>query len=284
MAFINKFFGGGAASKVQEAAQTVAERTPVFRFGGWQTMGAHTRPADTRTTEQLLTNIDYFAQRNPEVAQFKKELKSMKPEHLGLVSDICELANHREMLSTNIDIKTPFKDGEKSLFAFLMEKLPKASKENPEALNFAQEVINQTDNTASKYFLGSFRQVFEAPELAKHLQVTKPYVKGIAEGTLKGAYTMDYSKERNFVESLAAYINTGADTDKIKMLDKILKLGNETQIENMSFDGIQFIHSKAPISQVEENMKVLPQLASNMANVKSNFNLTDFLTRNVNLY
>lgn len=36
MAFINKLLGGGAASKVQEAAQTVAERTPVFRFGGWQ--------------------------------------------------------------------------------------------------------------------------------------------------------------------------------------------------------------------------------------------------------
>ena len=207
----------------------------------------------------------------------------MKPEHLGLVSDICELANRREMLNTNIDIKAPLKDGEKSLFALLIEKLPKASKENPEALNFAQEVINQTDSTASKFFLNSFVSAFEKPEAAKHLQVTKPYVKDIAEGTLKGGYTMDYLKERNFVKSIAAYLNSEADTDKIKMLDKILKLGNETQIENMSFDGIQFIHSKAPISQVEENMKVLPQLASNMANVKSNFNLTDFLTRNVNL-
>ncbi|MFQ8626581.1 MAG: hypothetical protein ACLSA2_09070 [Candidatus Gastranaerophilaceae bacterium] len=55
------------------------------------------RPADTRTTQQLLS-IDYFAQRNPEVAQFKKELKSMNPEHLGLVSDICELANSNAML------------------------------------------------------------------------------------------------------------------------------------------------------------------------------------------
>lgn len=83
MSFINKLAGGMSSSKIQEAAQTVAERTPVLRFGGWQRMGAHTRPADTRTTQQLLTNIDYFAQRNPEVAQFKKELKSMNPEHLG---------------------------------------------------------------------------------------------------------------------------------------------------------------------------------------------------------
>lgn len=86
-------------------------------------MGAHTRPADTRTTEQLLINIDYFAQRNPEVAQFKKELKSMKPEHLGLVSDICELANRREMLNTNIDIKAPLKDGEKKFICFVNRKI-----------------------------------------------------------------------------------------------------------------------------------------------------------------
>ena len=283
MAFINKLLGGGASSKVQEAAQTVAERTPVFRFGGWQTMGAHTRPVDTRTTEQLLINIDYFAQRNPEVAQFKKELKSMKPEHLGLVSDICELANRREMLNTNIDIKAPLKDGEKSLFALLIEKLPKASKENPEALNFAQEVINQTDSTASKFFLNSFVSAFEKPEAAKHLQVTKPYVKDIAEGTLKGGYTMDYSKERNFVKSIAAYLNSEADTDKIKMLTKILKLGNEAPIENLSFDGIQFVHSKAPISQVEENMKVFPKVAEIFPKQTGEFNLTDFLTRNVNL-
>lgn len=281
MSFINKLIGGMSSSKIQEAAQTVAEKTPVLRFGGWRTMGAHTRPADTRTTEQLMANIDYFASRNPEVAQFKKELKSMKPEHLGLVSDICELANNREMLTTNIDIKVPFKDGEESLFAFLMEKLPKASKENPEALNFTQEVINQTDNTASKYFLGSFRQVFEAPEYAKHLKVTKPYIKDIAEGTLKGAYTMDYSKERNFVENIAAYINTEADTDKIEMLAKILKLGKETPAENMSFNGIDFIHNKAPISKVEENMKVVPQVA---ANINGDLNLNEFLTRNVNLY
>ena len=115
------------------------------------------------------------------------------------------------------------------------------------------------------------------------MQVTKPYVKDIAEGTLKGGYTMDYSKERNFVKSIAAYLNSEADTDKIKMLTKILKLGNEAPIENLSFDGIQFVHSKAPISQVEENMKVFPKVAEIFPKQTGEFNLTDFLTRNVNL-
>lgn len=280
MSFINKLAGGMSSSKIQEAAQTVAERTPVLRFGGWQTMGAHTRPADTRTTQQLLTNIDYFAQRNPEVAQFKKELKSMNPEHLGLVSDICELANSNAMLNKSINMKKPVSTG-KSLFAFLMEKLPKASKENPEALNFAQEVINQTDTNASKYFLAEFAGIYDHPEAAKHLAATKPFVKDIAEGTLKGGYTMDFSKERNFVNNIAAYINSDADPQKIEMLSKIIKLGEDTPLENMSFNGVDFIHSKAPISQVEDNMKVVPQVA---ANIKGDLNLTEFLTRNVNLY
>lgn len=284
MAFINKLLGGGAASKVQEVAQTVAERTPVFRFGGWQTMGAHTRPVDTRTTEQLLTNIDYFAQRNPEVAQFKKELKSMKPEHLGLVSDICELANNMEMLTTNIDIKAPLKGSEKSLFAFLMEKLPKASKENSEALNFAQEVINQTDNTASKYFLGSFAQVLEKPEAAEYLAATKPLVKDIAESALSGGYTMDYSKERNFVNALGMFINSAADVKKIEILPQVVKAADDAPVKKVYIDSISFIHGKTPVSQIKENMKVFPQVAENLSKQTDEVNLTDFLTHNVNLY
>lgn len=57
------------------------------------------------------------------------------------------------------------------------------------------------------------------------------------------------------------------------MLSKIIKLGEDTPLENMSFNGVDFIHSKAPISQVEDNMKVVPQVA---ANIKGDLNLTEF--------
>ena len=75
--------------------------------GSWNLMGSIKREADTRTTEQLLENIDYYALRCPEVAQFKNELKSMNPKFMGLVSDICELANHNELLNASINIKKP---------------------------------------------------------------------------------------------------------------------------------------------------------------------------------
>ena len=103
MSFVNKI--SNALSK-----------EPVFRFGGWQAMGAHTKAPDTRSTEQLLANIDYFAQRNPEVARFKEELKAMNPKHLGLVSDICELTNRTNMSNTNIKLNDPKQVG-KNVFA-----------------------------------------------------------------------------------------------------------------------------------------------------------------------
>ena len=99
----------------------------------WESIGHIKRGIDTRTTEQLLENIDYFANRLPEVAQFKEELKAMNPKHLGLISDLCELATNHEMINNAIDIRKPSSNG-KSLFQFLMEKLPIASKENPAAV------------------------------------------------------------------------------------------------------------------------------------------------------
>lgn len=68
----------------------------------------------------------------------------MNPKHLGLVSDICELANNDEILCNAINIKKPAQNG-KSLFQFLLEKLPKASKENPASLELSKAII---DNTA----------------------------------------------------------------------------------------------------------------------------------------
>ena len=53
---------------------------------GWHSLGVDKKPADTRTTEQLLENIEYFANKNQEVAKFKNELKSVKPKFLNLVS------------------------------------------------------------------------------------------------------------------------------------------------------------------------------------------------------
>lgn len=256
------------------------ELKPVLRFGGWQTIGAQTRPVDTRTTAQLLENIEYFAQKNPEIAKFKDELKSVNPKHLGLVSDICELGSHKEQMLQGIDMNTLKSNDGKSLFAFILEKLPKASKENPQAMEFTKEVIDHTDTTASKYFLADFGGILGCPQAAKHLEATKPLVKNIAEETLDG-YKMDFENERKFMTTIRSFVDPTAKTEKIAMVKEILKSVEALPDRDMMHID-RFIRSDAPATQIRANA---PQLkhASDMACKRGDWlNIDEFLTTNVN--
>lgn len=297
MSIIGRIFGGKGSANVasnvangaQKAADNIAEEVsklkPQFRFGGFQQMGAVTRPKDTRTKEQLLANIDYYAERFPEVAQFRKELKAMNPKHLGLVSDICELGTSMQMLNTNINMRKPAANG-KSLFQFLLEKLPKASKENPNMLEFSQEVINHTDATASKYFLGSFAGMFEHPEAAAHLEATRPLIKDIAELTLRGGYTMDYSKEQRFVNALSNYINPSVDPEKVKIINDAMRTV-ENLPENVNLtcaiDGNAIVKSEVSPQRMRENLETFTHIAEGLSQKTDNVNLSDFIIHNVNL-
>ena len=256
------------------------ELKPVLRFGGWQTFGAQTRPADTRTTAQLLENIEYFAQKNSAIAKFKDELKSVNPKHLGLVSDICELGVCQEKRVQSININTLKLNDGKSLLAFILEKLPKASKENPQAMEFTKEVIDHADTTASKYFLADFGGILGCPQAAKHLEATKPLVKDIAEETLIG-YKMDFENERNFMTTIRTFVDPTAKPEKIAMVKEILKSVEALSDRDMVHID-RFICSDAPAAQIRANV---PQLkhASDMACKRGDWlNIDEFLTTNVN--
>lgn len=256
------------------------ELKPVLRFGGWQTIGAQTRPADTRTASQLLENIEYFAQKNPEIAKFKNELKLVNSKHLGLVSDICELGSHNELMSQGIDMNVLKSNDGKSLLASILEKLPKASRENPQAMEFTKEVIDHTDTTASKYFLADFGGILGCPQAAKHLEATKPLVKDIAKETLNG-YKMDFENERNFMNTIRSFVDPTAKPEKIAMVKEILKSVEALPDRDMVHID-RFIRSDAPATQIRANM---PQLkhASDMACKRGDWlNIDEFLTTNVN--
>lgn len=256
------------------------ELKPVLRFGGWQTIGAQTRPADTRTTAQLLENIEYFAQKNSAIAKFKDELKSVNPKHLGLVSDICELGSHNELMSQGIDMNVLKSNDGKSLLAYILEKLPKASRENPQAMEFTKEVIDHADTTASKYFLADFGGILGYPQAAKHLEATKPLVKDIAEETLNG-YKMDFENERKFMTTIRSFIDPAAKPEKIAMVKEVLKSVEALPGRDMVHID-RFIRSDAPAAQIRANV---PQLkhASDMACKRGDWlNIDEFLTTNVN--
>jgi hypothetical protein len=247
--------------------------------GDFAIMGHIKRKPDTRTISQLQENIDYFANKYSEVAKFKDELKAMNPKYLGLVSDICELAGDYELINTAIDIKKVASNG-KSLFEFLMEKLPQASKENPVSLELSQAVIDNADSTASKYALGYLSPLYDCKQGAEHIKATIPLVDKIAEATLSGGYTMDYSKENKFAKGILSFISPSVKLEKLKYLSEIIEYTNNTN--SFSFIGaFPFITNETPMTKIKENMEIFKKIDKNMAGKE--INLTEFLEKNVNL-
>lgn len=247
--------------------------------GGWEIFGHIKREPDRRTTEQLLENIDYFAQRCPEVAQFKKELKNMNSKYLGLVSDICELANHHECLNTAINIKKLSADG-KSLFQFLMEKLPKAAKENPASVELSQEIINNTDYVAAKYSLASLSSLYDCKEAAKHIEATIPLVSDIAESTLQSGYLMNYSREKNFVNGIKSFISPAVILEKLQLLPEIIKTAEKSNAA-CEIEAFPFLTNNTPTNIITENLETFKKMEQNLAG--KTINLTEFLEKNINI-
>lgn len=247
--------------------------------GGWEPIGHVKRGIDTRTTEQLLENIDYFAKKCPEVAQFKEALKAMNFKHLGLVSDICELATNHEMINTAIDIRKPGSNG-KSLFQLLLEKLPVASKENPASIKLSQEIINNTDSIGAKYALAAISPLYECKDAAKHIEATIPFISDIAEATLNGGYTMDYSKEKNFVNGISNFISPTVPLERLNLLHEICKVAEKAKV-SCNIDAFQFLKSKTPVNIVKENLETFQKIDGNMQGKV--INLTEFLEKNINM-
>lgn len=247
--------------------------------GGWEAIGRIRRKCDERTTKQLLENIDYFAKKLPEVAQFKEELKTMDPKHLGLVSDICELASNYEMINTAINIRKPASNG-KSLFQVLLEKLPKASKENPASIELTQEIINNTDATAAKYSLAALHSLFECKEAAGHMKATVPFISDIADATLQGGYTMDFSKEKNFINGISNFVSPKVSLEKLKLLSEVCKIADSSNAI-CEIQAFPFLLNQTPISRILENLNVFKSLDKNMQG--KSINLTEFLEKNINL-
>lgn len=253
---------------------------PLTRFGGWVQMGAVKRPADTRTTEELTESIKLWANKNPEVKEFLPHLREMNPKHLGLVADTIELANRHSMLPTDINMKGQTSAG-KTLLGVLLDIFPRASKENPNALDFAQEVINNTDTITSKYFLWQTTGgVLENKNVAEHFKAAKPLVEIFARETLTPPNPMTYDKQNDFMLLTRSVINEDADPKKISLVKELLdKIG-----EKAYFALSDVVSGKAPLSKLQDNMNSVGEVADMFVQKGKYLNAGEFLNKNTNLY
>lgn len=266
--------------------KTVARPVNRLFTEAFQKMGAVSRRPDTRTTEELVQTIDYYTERIPELKQFSKEIKSLNPKYMGTIADTMELSRFQEMLPTNINMAQMSQRGV-SYRQAIIEDMIEASKTNPEAMELVDSIINNTDSTTMKYALCLMTGgILKNKELAKHMQETAKIVPDIAKDTLKGGYTMDYSKQENFMEMIRTFVNPNAKPDKITALFKDLAAATDNLPQNLNFNIYmdKFVNSPTPLSQVRENIKVLPEVVKMLGEKVKSFDVVDFVTKNTNLY
>lgn len=268
-----------------KTAKSLVER-PVNRIFTevFQQMGIVKRKPDTRTKEQIVQTIDYYAERIPEVKEFAQEIKKLNPKHMGTIADTMELSAHSEMLNTNIDMSRLGKNG-LSYRQAVIQELMEASKTNPEAMELVDAIINNTDTITSKFALLTMSGgILKDKGLAKHMQETAKVIPNIADETLKGWYTMDYSKQQNFMDWIKLLVNPQTKAGKIEPLFKDLTAFADKRPEHFEINVNKFIESDAPTEKMAENFKVLPQILDMLGDKVKNFDIVDFVTKNTNMY
>ena len=270
--------GANAAKKVFTKAE------PKFRFGGWQALGAQKRPIDDRTPEQLFATIDELAKKNPTIKKFEKEIKEMNPKYLSLAVDTMELASKRDFTMTDINMNKVIPNVGKSLLEHLLSIYPKASKENPKAMEFAQEVINNTDTLTSKYFLADMAGIFQSPKIAEHLDAMKPFVNEIAESTINGGYLGTFDKQVKFTDMIKSLLTPDVKPHKISL---IRKLSDTVDRYTKPDDKVEiyidkFVKSDTPTKQVEQNIANLANVLPAARQSGKNFDVVDYVNNNVN--
>ena len=259
------------------------ELAPVRRlFQGNNPMGAVHRTPDTRTVGELTQTIDYYASKIPEVKQFANDIKSLSPKHIGLIADTLELSSYHALL-------TKIEAGLDNVFSQtaiekLIPEMIKASKDNPEAMELVEAIINNTDAKTSKYALYSMSNgILNNKALAKHMSETAKITADIADETLDGMYQMDFSKQNHFMNYIKLFVNPNTVPEKIVFLFKDFIKVTDSINGVFKIDVGAFVTSKVPLEKIRENLAMLPELAKKMGLKPEKIDTVEFVTKNVNL-
>ncbi len=245
---------------------------------GFEQMNAVKRDIDPRTYSQLQDNIDYYAQKIPEVKAFSEEIKTLNPKDLGTICDTLELSDYHAFLTeaeANLD-----KAYTQTLKEKLLGQMVKSSKENPAGMDLLNAVINNTDSTTSKYVLYAMSGgVLNDKNLSHQMVAASKVVPEVAKETLKGMYTMDFSKQESFLSFIKAMVRPDSQPDMIKSLFKEVVPFTDKRPEVFNIDVLGYLKSKADIEDVRARLKMLPELLENIGDKFKDFDLVKYLTK-----
>ena len=259
--------------------------TPKYRIAGdWNLMGAISRPLDKRTTKEIIYTFQFLSSKIANhVKQILPEIKKMNTKHLGLVSDTFEIANMATFGPVNESLLGTLSNGETVLHR-LINKFIKASKTDHKALDFAQDIINNTDVRASKHFLLDLVSSDALENLASSpkFDAARSMIPEIAKVTLKPPYFINDSLE-NFSIFIKSLTSEKANADKVKLLKPFSEFLEKKFKSDCQLDVIKFVNSDVPNEKILDNMKSLGQMAEVIDKNGSNIDVVDFVTKNTNL-
>ena len=209
----------------------------------------------------------------------RKHLNELNPKHLGLAQDIIDLSRTKEMLPTHIDIAQKTDNG-KSIVGMILNRLPEISKKNPAALDLTETVFNNSDTINSKYFLCKLFgfNLENMGSLSKQLNATKEIIPEIAQDTLDGGYTMDYSKNKEFFEFVKALSSEDAKPENVKMIRPIMNAINKLCKNCQPICDLNEIKT-GDTKVIKKNMEALPYLLENAEAQKIPVDISGFLTK-----
>lgn len=259
--------------------------TPKYRIAGdWNLMGAISRPLDKRSSKEIMDTVEFLASKiGNDVEQMLPEIKKMNTKHLGLVSDTFEIANMATFGPVNESLLGTLSNGETVLHR-LINKFIKASKNDHKALDFAQDIINNTDVRASKHFLLDLVSSDALENLASSpkFDAARSMIPEIAKVTLKPPYFINDSLE-NFSIFIKSLTSEKANADKVKLLKPFSGFLEKKFKSDCQLDVIKFVNSDVPNEKILDNMKSLGQMAEVIDKNGSNIDVVDFVTKNTNL-
>jgi hypothetical protein len=287
-----------------------------FVRGGFQEMGAVNNPVRTNTASEIKESIiglkqledSRYAnaqannmrnqmaiseQKSRDIAEFIEQMNDMPPRHLSLAQDVIDLSDTRYMVPDGIFAEDNFNaigqinsTGKKStLMGYILNKLPQISKEKPEALDLADKVLTHSDSTNAKFFLFRFLDNLQNKG-AEQMKATEPFVEMFSRDILNGSPSLYFDatcKENQFLNAINNMTSKDTKLENIQLFDKALKITDkfDTGKTKYNFAMNEILGGKP--EKISENLEVLPDVLENASNQVEEFDVSGFLTKNINL-
>lgn len=120
----------------------------------------------------------------------------------------------------------------------------------------------------------------ENKSVSEHFKAAKPLVEAFAKETLEHPNPYSFAEQEGFMTLVKSVIEPAADPKKISIVkDALDAISNKAMLHVSSF-----VESKAPVEKIKDNISTVGQVTALMDTSKGLRDMTDYLTKNTNLY